>query len=259
MALTTRSKFYYGVKIPPTSTYIAFQELTGPVRSASLKSSSYSLSGFATEIQRALRAAGTQNYMVSINRSTRLITISAPANFSIFIATGPYAGAEIYTIMGFPLADLTGSNSYTGSSAIGKEYKPQFYLLDYMDTERSQNAVDASINETGSGQVEVIRYGTKKFMKCAIDFVNNEKNGDESWIEDNITGIEDCIDFLKDITQKSKIEFMPDRDDPNTFQQFILEATPASSSGLGYELIEKAGEGFLGYYTCGRLTFRLIE
>lgn len=259
MALNTRSKFYYGVKIPATSTYIAFQELAGPVRSAQLKAGSYSLSGFANEIQRAMRAAGTQNYSVTINRVTRVMTISAPANFSLFIATGPYAGAEIYSIMGFPLADLTGSNSYLGSNAIGLEFKPQFFLLDYVDTEKSQEAVDASINETGSGDVEVIRYGTKKFMKCNIDFVTNDDMGPDSWIESNKTGVEDCISFLQDITQKNKIEFMPDRDDAETFQTFVLESTATNRSGLGYELREKIGDGFVGYFTTGLLTFRLLE
>jgi hypothetical protein len=259
MALSTRSKFYYGVKIPATSTYIAFQETTGPVRSASLKAGSYSLTGFANEIQRALRAAGTQSYLVSINRTTRIITISAPLNFTVFIATGPYAGAEIYSIMGFPLANLSGTNSYSGTSSIGLEFKPQFFLLDYVSTEHLQDAVDASINETGSGELEVIRYGTKKLMRCNIDFVTNENLGAESWIESNSTGVEDCISFLQDITQKSKIEFIPDRDKPEEFQTFVLESTASNRSGLGYELREKTGEGLIGYFTTGLLTFRLLE
>lgn len=259
MALQTRSKFYYGIKIPATSTYIAFQELTGPVRSANLKAGSFSLTGFANEIQRAMRAAGTQNYVVSINRSTRIITISAPSNFSILITTGPYAGAEIYSIMGFPLANQTGANSYNGTSAIGKEFKPQFFLLDYTPTENLQEAVDASINETGSGNLEVIRYGIKKFMRCTIDFVTNEPVGVDSWIEESKTGVEDCIDFLKDITQKSKIEFMPDRDDVDSFQTFVLESTRQNRNGLGYELSEKVSDGQVGFFTTGLLTFRLQE
>lgn len=259
MALKTRAKFYYGISVPTGATYIAFQETTGPIRSAKLKVSSYSLTGFVAEISRALNAAGTQIYSVTVNRSTRRITISAPANFSILITTGPYAGSELYSIMGFPLTNQTGSNSYTGTNAVGKSYSPQFFLLDYVDTEKSQDAVDASINETASGSVEVIRYGTKKFMKCSIDFVTNEKTAIDSWIENDPAGVENCIDFLQDITQKTKLEFMPDRDQPNTFQTFILESTASNRSGLGYELQEKVGDGLLGYYNLGRLVFRLIE
>ena len=161
--------------------------------------------------------------------------------------------------MGFPLADQTGANSYSGIDVIGKEFLPQFFLLDYTPPENLQEAVDASINETGSGELEVIRYGTKKLMRCNIDFVTNENMGADSWIETNSTGIEDCLDFLRDITQKSKIEFMPDRDNASDFKTFVLESTASNRSGLGYELREKTGEGQIGYFTTGLLTFRLLE
>lgn len=257
MALKTRSKFYYGFKINTGTNFIAFQEVSGPVKTATLKAATYSAQGFTNEISRALNEAGAQNYTVSFNRVTRKITIACDANFTLLIATGPFAGSQIYIDMGFNLVDLTGSSSYLAPNPCGKEYAPQFFLLDYVSTDNSQEAVDASINETASGAVEVIRYGTKKFMKCTIDFITNEKLPSDSWIESSQTAVEDVQSFLQDITQKNKIEFMPDREDQSSFQVLILESTAQNRNGLGYELQEKAG--FDEYYTTGRLVFRLIE
>lgn len=257
MALKTRSKFYYGFKIKVGTNFIAFQEATGPVKTATLKINTYSSGGFTNEISRALNDAGNQNYTVSFNRSTRKITIASDNTFSLLIATGPFAGSQIYIDLGFDLVDLTGASSYTAQNTCGSVYQPQFYLLDYVSTDDSQEAVDASINETASGNLEVIRYGVKKFMKCTIDFITNDKMTDESWIENSPTAIEDVRAFLQDITQKNKLEFMPDRDDNSTFQVLVLESTASNRNGLGYELQEKSG--FDSYFTTGRMTFRLVD
>jgi hypothetical protein len=257
MALKTRAKFFYGFKINTGSNFIAFQEASGPVKTATLKVATYSAQGFANEISRALNEAGIQNYSASFSRINRKLTISCSGTFSLLIASGPFAGSQIYADMGFDLVDLSGSNSYTAQNTCGKEYIPQFFLLDYVSTDNSQEAVDASINETASGAVEVIRYGIKKFMKCTIDYITNEKLPNDSWIENSQTAVDDAQSFLQDITQKNKIEFMPDREDPSSFQVMILESTPSNRNGLGYELQEKAG--FDEYYTTGRLVFRLIE
>lgn len=253
--LNTMSIFYYGIEIKAVGTNLSFQELTGPVRVATLRARFYSLTQLASELQRALRSAGTQDYTVTVDRETRALTISAPANFSILIDGGPFNGSPIWIDLGLGDTNLTGSNSYTGS-AVGKEFKPQFKLLDYVPLERNQRAIDATVNETGSGEVEVIRYGTKKLLECTVDFQTDIPQDPSGWIESNRNGVSKLVDFMEYIVKKAPVEFMADRDDKDTFVTLILESTSNDSRGLGFKVTEKAN--LPEYYTSGLLTFREV-
>ncbi len=255
--LQTRSSFYYGFVIPPTAIFFSFQELTGPVRIAQLSAKAYSLSGAAVELQRALRAAGTQDYVVTVDRNTRQLSISAPLAFDILIDSGPFGGSQIWSILGLGDTDLTGLTSYAGADPIGKEYLPQIFLLDYVPSSSSKRAIDATVNETGTGQVEVVNFGKKSITKFVIDFINDNKQDDSSYLEQNLSGVSDAVDFMNSITEKTPIEFMPDRDSKDIFEELLLESTPEDSRGLGFELKEKAG--LPNYFTTGLLQFRKVE
>jgi hypothetical protein len=50
---------------------------------------------------------------------------------------------------------------------------------------------------------------------------------------------------------------MPDRDDPNTFETFILESTPESQQGVSYRLKEDLEYG-TDFYKTGVLKFRKV-
>lgn len=257
MALLTKCKFYYGVEIEQDNNILDFDEGSGEI-SVTIPVGIYSPREIANKISVLMTAAGTQSYSCVFNRTTRKLTIGAMGFFSILIDSGSHTGSTIYDNLGYTgSVDLTGFNSYASDSVVGYEFKPQFYLLDYIPLEHNIKSVQASINETGSGNVEVIRYGTKRFMECSIEFITNQKFiSDPIWTS-NTTGVDEALQFLTYATQKSKIEFMPDSLDVANYFTLILESTAADQQGTGFKLEEMLDYG-AGYYKTGRLVFREV-
>lgn len=257
MALETKCKFYYGIEITTDNNELDFSEGSGEL-SIFIPIGVYSPQEIALKLASLLTNAGSQTYSCSFNRSTRKLTISATSNFSILIATGTHSATTLYQTLGYTGgANLTGANSYLAPSTIGYEFVPQFYLLDYIPLEHNVRSVQASINETASGQVEVIRYGTKRFMECSMELITNKPfQGSDFWTS-STTGLDDALNFLGFATQKSKIEFMPNKDDVNTYSTLILESTESDASGIGFKLLEQLDYGN-GYYKTGKLVFREV-
>lgn len=226
--------------------------------SVSIPVKSYSPSEFAAALSNALNSQLTQGYSVSFNRTSRSITISSDGTFSILIASGSHTVSTIYSNMGFTGGvDLTGSVSYVAPSTCGFEYKPQFYLLDYTPLEHNVKSVNASINESGSGAVEVIRFGTKRMCEFSIEMVTNSKfMGDTIWNYDG-QGVESTLNFMNFCIQKSQIEFMPDLTDVANYSKLILEATESDSNGTGFKLLEMLDYG-AGVFKTGKLMFREV-
>ena len=54
------------------------------------------------------------------------------------------------------------------------------------------------------------------------------------------------------------MEFIPNRLVPNVFKRCILESTPASGDGVGFELRELYSRGLVGYFETGEITFREV-
>jgi hypothetical protein len=258
MALLTKSKFYFGVSVDTENNVLDIDEGTGsfPV---TLAVKAYAPSEIATALSSALNQAGTLNYSVTLNRTTRLLRITASGAFSIRRATGPNSASNIYSVLGFPGGtDLTGLSQYEGTAGVGFEFEPQFYLLDYVPLEHNIKSVKASINETGSGAVEVIRFGTKRYMECSIDFISDQKFiGDEIW-ESNVNGVSDALNFMGFAIEKATMEFMPNRLDVANYTKLVLESTESDSQGVGFRLIEMLDYG-AGIYRTGRLVFREIS
>jgi hypothetical protein len=258
MALLTKCKFYYGVEILTDNNILDIDEGSGEI-SITIPVGVYSPREISNKIATLLNAAGSQSYTCVFNRTTRKLTIGAVGNFAILIASGSHVGSSVYDQLGFTgNVDLTGANSYVSDSVIGFEYKPQFYLLDYIPLEHNVKSVQASINETGSGSVEIIRYGVKRFMECSMEFITNQKFlSDPIWTS-SITGVEDTLHFLSYATQKSKIEFMPDALDVATYSTLILESTESDQQGTGFKLVEMLDYG-TGMYRTGKLVWREVS
>lgn len=255
MALKTRSKFYFGVEILPGQTFVDFNDGTNVT--AELAPRSYALSRIIQELQRVLNDASTLNFSVTVNRVTRICTISANANFTLRLATGPNAANSALRALGFTQGtDLTGASSYQGAVPVGIEYKPQFFLLDYRPSTSRQEAVEATVNETGSGKAEIVKYGSRKFVGLTIDFVTNQVMPTGSYIESDSQGYEKLVEFLQWCIDKKEVEFMSDRDDVATFEVLQLESTAVSNLGIGYEIQEKAQ--YPDFFTSGALRFRVI-
>jgi hypothetical protein len=258
MALLTRSKFYFGVQIDSDNNILDIDEGTGVI-SVALAVKAYSPSEIAVALSSALNQAGSLTYTVTLNRTTRLLRITASGTFSIRRSSGPNSASNIYSRLGFAgSGDLTGLMQYDGTAAIGYSYEPQFYLLDYVPLEHNVKSVKASINETGSGAVEVVRFGTKRYMECSMDFITDQKFiGDEIW-SSNTTGVADALRFMGFAIEKAAIEFMPDRLDVANYSKLVLESTESDSQGTGFRLIEMLDYG-AGIYRTGRLVFREVS
>ncbi len=257
MALMTKCKFYFGIEITQDNNLLDFDEGSGEI-TITIPVGIYSPKQISDKIASLLTAAGIQTYSCVFNRTTRKLTISSVANFDILISTGTNTATTLYSNLGFTGGvDLTGASSYIAPSTTGYEYVPQFYLLDYVPLEHNVKSVQASINETGSGNIEVIKFGTKRYMECSIELITNNKFlGDAIWTA-NPTGVDDTLLFLNYATQKSYIEFMPDQTDVASYSTLLLESTESDSMGVGFKLYEMLEYG-AGYFKTGKLVFREI-
>lgn len=257
MSLTTFSSFYYNFEFDEDHQYISFDEGSGEIN-AQLDLGSFTPTDAAMNVQDAMNSVGTNTYVVTFNRDERSFTIeSAPSvNFDLLVNSGS-TGSGAFSVLGFTGPDRTGDDSYTGGPS-GNEYKPQFILQDHVPTDNFQKMVYPAVNKSANGMIEVIRFGTEKFLQVNIKFITN-KVSDGSVIKYNPDGVSDAQDFLQFIMQKKSIEFMADVSNRNIFQTLILESTPDVTGGTGYKLKEMYDRGLPNYFETGPLQFRLVE
>jgi hypothetical protein len=202
-----------------------------------------------------MNAQGSQDYTVSFDRDTRLVTISASSNFDLLATTGT-SGFSILSALGF-LTDKTGSNSYTSDLAIGNTYTPQFLLQDWVAPENNKEGIEPSVQESANGEIEVLTFGDRSFFEFNIRFINDFDRAPNSLIETDINAIQNARNFLDFCTNRSPLELMRDRDDRNTFETIRLERTRSDRSGVGFDLREM--RGLQGWYETGTLVFRKIS
>jgi hypothetical protein len=257
MALDNFSIFYYGHEITVSNNIINFDEGGGEL-AATLEVGFYSLTDFAIEVQRALNDAGALTYTVSVNRTTRLITISAGSNFSLLFDTGTQAAVAPFTLLGFDEDDFTGASTYTGTLPSGSQYVPQFRLQNYSSSDDNISLIDAVVNKSANGRVQVVRFGTERFFEMAMKYLTNTAM-DGQVILNNPNGLADARDFFEYAVNKAPMEFMPSISARSTFYKVLLESTPESRDGVAYKLKEMVNQNIPGLYETGNLKFRLLE
>jgi hypothetical protein len=237
--------------------YLDFDEGSGEL-SAEVEAGSYTPEKLADAVANAMNTVGSQAYDVTFDRVERRFTIQATANFDLLITTGTHVGVDVFELIGFTGADQTGDNAYTGALT-GNQYTPQFLLQDYVDQEDLRKSIQPSVNKSASGVVEVVRFGIEKFFELNIKFITDIAQGNGSVIETNLSGIADARAFMRFLTTKAEVEFMPDRGDRNTFYTVFLESTEEERDGTGYRLKELYTKDLPYYYETGKLVFRLVE
>lgn len=253
--INTLSQFFYGTTVTILNRAIDFDE-GGGFLTATLRVGSYSVTEYAAEVQRAMREAGTQAYVVTFNRSTGLMTISAPFNFEINIATGPRAGTGAYTMMGFTgLVDLIGANSYTGNALCGDRYVTQYVVNDYVRDEHNIVKENGTVNSTPAGLVQQVTYGDGSRIQMNIRVITDKTDLKLDPFFNNPTGIADFMRFIAFALSKGTLEFMPDKDLPNTFFKVYLESTREDRSALRFTLKNMKTPDF---YESGTLVFRKV-
>lgn len=259
MSLSSYSKFYYGHAITTNNQYIDIDEGSGAIAVA-VPVGNYTLTKFCQVIAQALNDFGTFTYTVTVNRSTRFITITSSGLVDILGATGANVSRSLLPLMGFAAVDVLNTLSTTGSSASGSSYSPQLPLQSYIPTLNSFKAASATVSKSASGnKVSVQSFGEERFMKCNIKFVTNIPQPSGSKLRSDTSGVTNLLNFLNYITTKAPIEFMADENLINTFEKLILESTASQSDGTGYELKEYYDKNLPGYFETGSLTFKVIE
>jgi hypothetical protein len=251
--------FYYGQKIS-TNRYLDFDEGSGEI-TATLRVNSYSLTDLCTEISRAMNeVSADDDYSVSVDRSTGIITISkAAGTFSILGATGTNLAFSCLDVAGFAQADTSFASSHSGTQRSGFVWEPQFKGQDFVDFEDQQSAVDGTVKKSASGKVESVKYGTQKIMDINFMFNTNIIQKDNTVIRTDLDGVANCRAFMEYATTKADMEFIPDKTNPEVFYKVMLESTPESQDGLNFKLKEQYSKGLAGYFDTGILKFRLIN
>lgn len=256
--IETRSSFFYLDPVDSTNFYLDFDEGGGEL-TAEVSVGSFTHSEIGDAIAAALNGVGLLTYVVTFNRTTRKFTISADGPFSLLIGTGTHVGANVFPLLGFTGSDVGPSTSFTADTQAGTEYRPQFYLQDWVDQSDNQRAISPSVSKTASGEVEVVKFGTEKFFEFSIMLATNIDQGSRNFIETDATGVESLRAFLQFATQKNNFEFMPDRDTKANFYKVLLESTEASKDGTGYKMNELYDKGLPNYFDSGKLVLRLRE
>lgn len=259
MTIQTKVKFYYGQIITKQNRSIPIDEGAGEIN-VSLRVGIYSLTDFATEIERALNSTGTLDYTVTVDRGTRIFTISASGSFELLFGTGITVGTSAASVIGFNDSDTGSGTSHVGDFASGSEFVPQFLLQDFKDFDNNVKSTLASVNQSANGRnVEVVSFGRVGFLECNILFqTDNPQAVKGGPIDNDPNGVDNLRNFLSFATLKGNMEFMPDKNDSNVFTKVILESTSQSPSGTDYEVSEMISRNLVGYYESGKLVFRRI-
>lgn len=253
--IETKPLFYYGIEINENNSWIDFQEGAGPVKSVQLNLGNYVPSTFGVEVARAMTSVSTLEYIASVNRSSRLVTISTSSNFKFLQSTGPHSGDGAWNEISFG-GDTSLALSHTCINAVGDEWRPQFLPQDWVQFEHNVSSVDGVRKESTNGSVETVSYGLKQIMEMNVTFITNRYV--DGPFDNDKEGVEKALAFLNYAINSSDLEFMKDRSKPDEFDLCILESTPENQNGLAFKLKELYGRGLPGFYETGLLKFRKV-
>ena len=258
MSLQTIPSFYYGFTVTQETSAIDFNEGADDL-AVTIPTRSYTATELAIAIQEQLRSVGSLEYFVTFNRSTRRFTIEADEPFDLLFGTGQRVGNSIHPLIGFDDGDYLSSASWQGQGASGSSYVPQFLLQDYVDSLDEVRVVDASVNESTSGRIEVIQFGRVPYTEFNITYANDYPQPSGSPIRENLSGVSDLRDFIRFCVTKGRIEFNKNSSDPSSFETLVLESTEEDSRGVDYKLKELYSRNLIGYFESGLLRFRVFS
>jgi len=251
----------YIVTAEPYNGFINIDEGSGPF-TITVPVGSYTFTTLVDALRNALLTQGTLDYVVTSDRVTRLITISADQNFDLLTNSGPNSGSALWPVIGFSqAADKTGSDTYTSDLPTGRLYCPQFPLQSYVPPELFRRKNQSSKNIASDGTtVEVINFGLAVFIEFDIKFITSRLDiSDGVFIRNNPTGLEDALEFLNYITDIAPFEFMPDLSLPGNFYNVILESITEFQDGTGFKLRELFNRNLRDVYETGIIRLRVVQ
>lgn len=256
--INTWSKFIYGTTIGSSNAFGDFEEGV-TLFAAEVNPSGYTLAELLSAVRDAFNAVGGQTYTVTVNRTSGIVTISAPSNFKLLLSSGVNVASSFWSILGFSQGvDLTGTNTYSGAVPAGQTYYPQFLLQSYISPDDYQQAISPTVNRTMTGRTELVEFGVDTFIQLDIQFITNAKM-DGVVIKNNPSGLAAVRAFMQDITKKSRFEFWADLNDSGTIYKCVLESSKSHKDGSGYMLNERYADGLPGVFDTGPMTLRVVS
>ena len=258
MSLSFYSAFRYGHTVDISNRDIDFMEGV-TLRHAVVEVGSYTLTRLLEVVALAMNDVGVNDYSFSVDYSTGIVTLDSTGSFDLLGATGENVATSILGLLGFDLVDSLGVTQVVGVTRSGFIFEPQFYLQSYVPTTQNKRAASATVTKSASGAVSVQSFGDERFMKCDLVFITDLVQPDDSPIKNNQTGYQDAVSFLEYCVTKAPIEFVVDASKPDEFERLLLESTPTSTDGVGFDLVETFARGLPYYYEIKPLTFRLVE
>jgi hypothetical protein len=255
--INTFCKFYYGHEVNEENYKLSFSEGAGPEIIIELDLDSYSFEDFIAEVVLKMNDSGTYIYTYTTDRDMRKYTIDATGSFKILASTSTVLAYSCFDLLGFS-TDTSLATSQTSTASVGSVWSPQMMPQNYVSFDDNQSANDPTVRRSASGNVEMIKYGDNKLMELSFSFITNIAQNN-AYLKTDLSGVENCREFLKYVVNKNTVEFIPDEDKPDVYFKCILEKTQDSSDGVGFKLKELYARGLPGYYETGLLTFRLLE
>ena len=259
MSVKFYSLFYFGHTVTEDNRYIDFKEGVDTFV-AVLPIGAFTLTKYLEVAAQAMNDVGAFTYTFSVNRSTRIVTLTSSSAFDLLGATGDNAGQSALPMLGIAQSDFLAVTSVVGTSASGSSYSPQYPLQDFIPTTNSKRALSATVAVSASGnKVSVQSFGEERFMKSNIKWVTNIAQGSGSKIRNDTSAVENLIAFLEYAITKAPIEFMQNESDTSTFERLVLWSTQSNSDGTGYELREYYDKDLADWFESGPLNFKKIE
>lgn len=252
--ILTRSAFYYGHTVTFDNQGIDFKEGAGPELFANLRIGDYTLTEYAAEFVRALNETGSLTYGYSINRLTRIITIIASGPATFLISTGSRTGISTFSLAGFIGPDVT-ATSFIGNQASGSEYLTQYPVFDYDAEDDGQIKEGASVQVSTIGVTQLISFADGARIAMNIRLITDITGVRVPSFFENVNGRFSAKQFMRYLITKSKVEFMPDVGDRNTFTKVILESTAEDRAGTAFKIKNMKTPNF---YETGNLIFRKV-
>jgi hypothetical protein len=250
------SKFYYGYDVGVFSNRFEFND--GGDKVISVPPRVYTPTDLASQIEFLLNEASNDEFEVLFNRETRQFTIESDGSvFEILSQSGANQPFGIYQIIGFSGADRTGTTEYVGVAS-GKQYVTQFPVQDYVSHLDWIEKIDATVNSSAQGAVELVSFGDTRFTRFEMKFITSKDLKGGEIIRHNPSGLEDARDLMFELIKKGPVEFMLDSKNPDDFIKVVLESTDENTNGTAFRLIEETANNLPDVYRSGLLTFRVV-
>lgn len=253
MALTAKSLILYGFEVDQFNSSIDFRSVVaGPILQASVPFGFYALGGLMDAVIAAMKAVSPlQSFSYSIDRTlsggtqNRVTLSTSTGHLDLLFATGPRTSSTIAPLIGFNIADYTGSVTYTGAASAGITLIPELNGYNYLGPEFNR-MVKGAVNVSSSGIKEAVTFNIQKFIQVQFQH------------EPQTRVMTEWLDLTDWIIQQREFEFTPEISFPTVFYRVVIEKTSLDGKGLGMKFSEMLPM-FPFDFDTGLITMRVRE